>query len=54
MQERAAQVRTKYGPKMKLASVVCSLLIIVYGGLSVGSLGTLSRPLDLILPIYYV
>ena len=54
MQERAAQIRTKYGPKMKLASVICCLLIIVYGGLSVGSLGTLSRPLDLILPIYYM
>jgi len=37
-----------------MKSVICSLLIIVYGGLSVGSLGTLSRPLDLILPIYYV
>lgn len=54
MQEKAAEVREKYGLKMKLASVVCSLLIIVYGGLSVGSLGTLARPLDLILPIYYV
>jgi uncharacterized membrane protein YuzA (DUF378 family) len=54
MQEQSASIREKYGRKMKFASVICSLLIIVYGGLSVGSLGSLSNPLDLILPLYYM
>ena len=54
MEDRAAAIREKYGKKMKPASVICSILIIIYGGLSIGGLGTISRPLELILPIYYV